>query len=646
MSRLAPNLFQRRFEDLVELGRARLPALAPEWTDYNLHDPGITLLELLAWVAEAQLYSLSRLRRDQRAAYAALLGIGTAGTRGASGLVWPDRLDPNIPAGASLQTVVVPKDAAIHLADSDDPTFRPVDTLLLAPGQIERLETRSTDGRTTDHTRTNERGGAPFAPLGERTGRAEVLAMTFECRDRYGLFGSDRRKATGARWPIGVRAAPPGGGAPAPLEPGSTACSPLSAKLLTADSWTDLRIAHDSTNGLLTTGVLLLDLDNVPGSPRNFTVELRCAAGFSRPPSVLRIEPNVVPILQGRTIEGEEHEPQETPDWSFRLKQPGLRFAAGDEPVKVEVTEPSGTTTWNRCRRLADHGPAENVYELDPKTGEITFGNGVNGRIPPAGSRVSVTYSVSEGERGVARNRKWKVHGFAGIFGVNLDPIVGGSAPSQWIQQRREARRLAREEHALVSSDDITAAAKNLPLLEVARVWVLPPVPGAPRTGTVTLVAMRSRTGGIEPDQTPETPQWLEAIRRRLAPRMPLGSRLVVVRPRYVEFAIEALVECRSGTNPGDVESQVKRELQKRLALVDSASGAAPRQPGVPVTVRDVKSWVRTAAGVSRVLQLRLRLASGKSADRKIAVPRGGLPRWNPDDLQLAVHRPEIGRAR
>ncbi|MGH8237126.1 MAG: putative baseplate assembly protein, partial [Steroidobacteraceae bacterium] len=75
MRRLAPDFFDRRFDDLLEAGRSRLPSLAPRWTDYNAHDPGITLMELLAWVSEAQLYSLARMRRDERAAYAALLGL-------------------------------------------------------------------------------------------------------------------------------------------------------------------------------------------------------------------------------------------------------------------------------------------------------------------------------------------------------------------------------------------------------------------------------------------------------------------------------------------------------------------------------------------------------------------------------------------
>ena len=97
MSGLTPNLFDKRFGDLLEIGRARLPSLAPDWTDHNAHDPGITLMELLAWVTEAQLYALGHMRRDERAAYAALLGVAPGGAQGARGLIWPDRSDPNSP---------------------------------------------------------------------------------------------------------------------------------------------------------------------------------------------------------------------------------------------------------------------------------------------------------------------------------------------------------------------------------------------------------------------------------------------------------------------------------------------------------------------------------------------------------------------
>src|SRR5882672_11419114 len=139
MSKLTPNLFQRRFQDLVEIGRARLPSLAPDWTDYNAHDPGITLMELLAWTAEAQLYSLSTLRRDERMAYAALLGLTVSGTQGARGLIWPDRLDPASPVQTFLKNAVLADDTVINVLGVETPTFRPANKFLWVPGRITKL---------------------------------------------------------------------------------------------------------------------------------------------------------------------------------------------------------------------------------------------------------------------------------------------------------------------------------------------------------------------------------------------------------------------------------------------------------------------------------------------------------------------------
>jgi len=59
---LGLSLDDTDFATLVERARALIPALAPVWTDFNLHDPGITLLELMAFTADAQIYGLGRLR--------------------------------------------------------------------------------------------------------------------------------------------------------------------------------------------------------------------------------------------------------------------------------------------------------------------------------------------------------------------------------------------------------------------------------------------------------------------------------------------------------------------------------------------------------------------------------------------------------
>jgi predicted phage baseplate assembly protein len=248
----------------------------------------------------------------------------------------------------------------------------------------------------------------------------------------------------------------------------------LTAKLVANNKQFNVPIVSDSTEGLFKTGVLLLDLDNVPESPREFTIELRAPNGFPRPPRVVRIDPNVVPIQQGYRISGELHEAQGTPDWSFALNVPGLRFESSEEPVTVSVAGPKGLQAWRRCERLSDQGPNDEVYELDLRTNEIIFGNGINGRMLPAETQVTANYSVSAGAAGgVARNRKWSITGVEGTYGVNPDPLAGGSGSFGWIEQRREARRRSRNDHALVSSDDIREQALALTLLEVARAWVV-----------------------------------------------------------------------------------------------------------------------------------------------------------------------------
>ena len=639
MKQLAPNLFNRRFQDLVEIGRARLRPLAPEWTDHNAHDPGITLMELLAWVAEAQLYSVSRLRRDERTSYAALIGLETGGTRSARGLIWPDHLDPGSPSATFAKSLVIADDAVVNVMGSENPTFRPTHRLLWAPGRIVKLETRHADGRTADHTTTNARGGPAFLPFGDTGGRRVVLALTFDCRDDRGLFGATRDHAPSALWPIGVRAATPAGGPADSGRPGHEGArpSPLTATLVAGSERLPVKIALDLTEGLLTTGVILLDLADVAISPKQFTLELRAERGLARAPRLLRIEPNVLPVQQGRDIVRESHEATGSPDWSFILEAPGLRFAPGMEPITLQVPDVDGLTNWRRDDDLSRHGPRDNVFALNTTTGEVTFGNGVNGRMPPAGSQVFVSYAVSDGDRGtVARNRQWKVEGFGGAFGVNLDPMTGGAAPAGWVDTRREARRRSRDEHALVSASDIAAAAVSLPLLEVGRAWVVMPQPEAPRTGAVTLIAMRSRAGGREPEQVPETRAWLDAIRRRLLPRMPLGSRLTVSAPRYAEFTIEAVLEISQGRNPATVKTEVEKALARRLTLVADTPATPVRQPGVPVTHRDVAAWLRAADGVRRVVTLRLLRPEGRAVEQ-VAVSTGGLPRWNAGRSRIDV---------
>ncbi len=54
-----PNLDDLSWEQLVREGRSLIPAYAPEWTNHNAADPGITLMELFAYLSEILIYRLN-----------------------------------------------------------------------------------------------------------------------------------------------------------------------------------------------------------------------------------------------------------------------------------------------------------------------------------------------------------------------------------------------------------------------------------------------------------------------------------------------------------------------------------------------------------------------------------------------------------
>jgi hypothetical protein len=68
-----PNLDDRTYADLVDEARALIPTHAPEWTNHNPSDPGITLIELFAYLSEMMIYRLNRVTDRNMLAFLKLL---------------------------------------------------------------------------------------------------------------------------------------------------------------------------------------------------------------------------------------------------------------------------------------------------------------------------------------------------------------------------------------------------------------------------------------------------------------------------------------------------------------------------------------------------------------------------------------------
>ncbi|MGI0484841.1 hypothetical protein ACN4EK_05330 [Pantanalinema rosaneae CENA516] len=71
-----PKLDDRTYKDLVEEALRLIPTYAPDWTNHNPSDPGITIIELFAYLTEMLIYRLDRIPDANRATFLKLI-LGT-----------------------------------------------------------------------------------------------------------------------------------------------------------------------------------------------------------------------------------------------------------------------------------------------------------------------------------------------------------------------------------------------------------------------------------------------------------------------------------------------------------------------------------------------------------------------------------------
>lgn len=70
-----PSLDKEEFEMIMDEARTQIAGLYPEWTDFNYHDPGITLIELFSWLKESRQFYIDQISDETRKKYLKLLGI-------------------------------------------------------------------------------------------------------------------------------------------------------------------------------------------------------------------------------------------------------------------------------------------------------------------------------------------------------------------------------------------------------------------------------------------------------------------------------------------------------------------------------------------------------------------------------------------
>ncbi|MGK5732751.1 hypothetical protein [Streptomyces sp. URMC 124] len=166
-----PDLDDLRFQPLVDAAKRALPERVPEWTDHNVSDPGITLIEACAERADQLSYRLDRMTGRQRSALLRLMGITPLPAS-------PARVVVAFSRGGALPSLVIPAGTQARTGDGEDAVvLLTTAPLTLADGQpsgcVEAVEQPVAyhemlgvaDGAPGGRFATSQRPWRPGAPV-------------------------------------------------------------------------------------------------------------------------------------------------------------------------------------------------------------------------------------------------------------------------------------------------------------------------------------------------------------------------------------------------------------------------------------------------------------------------------------------------
>ena len=166
-----PDLDDKNFDDMVEEARILIPRYAPEWTDHNVHDPGITFIELFAWLAEMQIYQMNRVTDNNCKKFLKLVGCYPSTARPSGVEITFENVTDNkiVKAGTLIPAKV----------DGDEMVFETEEEFTLIPVRLKSIVT-SYDSKTVDNTLANETDEIYFAAFGEKGAREAEFRLEFD----------------------------------------------------------------------------------------------------------------------------------------------------------------------------------------------------------------------------------------------------------------------------------------------------------------------------------------------------------------------------------------------------------------------------------------------------------------------------------
>ncbi len=629
-----PVIDDRRYSDMLDELRTRVPRYTPEWTDLNDSDPGMALAQLFAWLTDMLLYRLGRVPEQNYLKFLELLGI---------------ELQPATPAVVDItfpvldnspeSTVIVPMHTQVS-APADDggsPVIFETDRALVAL-KSRLLSVQAFSGY--DYTDLSALNSEPtekgFFPFGELADPGTALLLGFDSANPLPQVDLDLAfyavdlPGTTAYYSCDLPATP--------FFPPAT----IAWEYWTGRDWAPLSRVKDDTRALTRSGHIILQLPSKnrlqPASigtvsEQRYWLRGRVASGlYEQPPQLQAIRTNTVSATQAETRKDES--------LGGSNGQPGQSFSVENTPVladtlRLEVDEGDGFQVWTEVEDFFSSKPDDTHYTLNRTTGTITFGDGLHGRIPVgnvnnAGDNiVARAYRYGGGTRGnvaagTLTTLLTTIQGIDEAAVKNLRVASSGRDEETLEEAKERARQTLKSKCRAVTSDDFEALAMQAANVKRALAMPLthPDFPGTKAPGVVTVV--------VVPDSKDPNPIPSEGILRTvcayLNQRRLLTTEVYVIRPTYKQVSISVDVVVDDSADLAEVKDGIEKNL---LAYFHPLTGGTKGQGwpfGGDIYYSRVYNHIFEQPGVQRIENLVITVDGEDAAPcQDVEIPDGVL---------------------
>ncbi len=622
----APNLDDRHFQDLVDDAKRLVQQRCPGWTDHNVSDPGVTLIEAFAGMVDQLIYRLNRVPDRNYVKFLEMVGVEQRPPSAARGTATFWLSAPRTyPVLVRAETEV-----ATPRTDVQDPiVFSTISDLQIVPCSFSRAGTLQVGREPADLTASLAAGGsfACFSTV-PVVGDALLVGLSNAVPSCAVLLRLDCRVSG-----VGVD----------PRDP------PLVWEAWTGSRWTACELDRDETLGLNRPGDVIL---HVPEGHEQSIMAgqragwLRCRLVTPQPEQRTYSESPQVKSVSASTMGGTSRtmhaEVIREEELGVSDGTPGQRFLLGrrpvvpwEEPSSLAVLDAKGVTLWQPVEHFAHAGPDDRVFHLDPFSGEVQFGPAVRqadgslqlyGAIPPKGAHLRLAgYRTGGGSAGNLTAGKIHVLKTSNpdISRVeNRKAAVGGADAESLQDAKVRGPLLLRSRSRAVTADDFVQLTLQV-APEVARVHCVASDTGQDAGGVrVVLVPRVSRDdiGRIRRDDLQPLSESLTRISAHLAERKIIGTRLVVEPADYRWLTAVVSVTARPRYRSEDVRLEVLRTLYRLFDPLLGGTDGNGWAFGRAVQAHEINAALSQVRGVDLAEDVSIRLFPADPATGK----RGG----------------------